>query len=109
MLRETVFRRREIDEDTIKDLFCILYEQTSAAYKVSEALSIDFEIPQSHELLQVILDAMGAPDGDDFREPFFDLFYTRFVIDDEFEDIHAFFKEFKWHFDDHISMYHANK
>lgn len=103
--REVPFAKRTIDANTVLDLFCVLYTQVKAAVDMSEALSCDIVMPYSQELFDIILDGLGAPDGDDFREPFYDMFYSRWVLDNEFADVHAFMKEFKFHFEDHLHMH----
>ncbi|SEI13687.1 hypothetical protein SAMN05660691_04118 [Rheinheimera pacifica] len=97
------FAVRTVDENTISDLFCIAAEQAKAADKVSEAMDCDFIIPFSESILDIIFDAVGAPDDNEFREPFFELFFD--WVHSETQSMQEFLKEFYLCLDDHLHMY----
>ncbi len=110
MEREIEYSRgRQLDEKTIKDLLCIQIEQVLAAGKVSEALNTDFVFPMSEMILEIILDAMGAPDGDDFRQPFHELFYEEWALQGKFKTVDQFYEALKYHLSDHLTMYRNNR
>ena len=97
------FTARMIDVNTISDLFCIAAEQAKAAGKVSEAMDCDVTIPYSESILDIIFDAVGAPDDNEFREPFFELFFD--WVHSETQSMQEFLKEFYLCLDDHLHIY----
>lgn len=101
------FAVRNIDENTISDLFCIAAEQAIAAAKVSEAMDCDVTIPYSESILDVIFDAVGAPNDIQFREPFFDLFFDG--VHSETQSMQEFLKEFYICLEDHLHMYRVRE
>lgn len=97
------FAVRNIDENTISDLFCIAAEQVTAANKVSEAMDCEVTIPYSEAILDIIFDAVGAPDDRVFRDHLFDIFFD--WINDEHQSLDGFLKEFYFCLEDHLHMY----
>ncbi|WP_240219771.1 hypothetical protein [Rheinheimera hassiensis] len=101
------FAVRKVDEHTISDLFCIAAEQSKAANKVSEAMDCDVTIPYSETILDIIFDAVGAPNDIEFREPFFDLFFD--WVHDEKQSLDEFLKEFYLCLEDHLHMHRVRE
>lgn len=101
-------RGRKIDKQTIKDLLCIQLEQVIAAGKVSDALGAELVFPMSEMILEIILDAMGAPDGDDFRQPFHDLFYGDWALNNAFKTVDEFYDALEYSLSDHLTMLRNN-
>lgn len=99
------FAVRTVDQNTISDLFCIAAEQVKAANKVSEAMDCDVTIPYSESILDIIFDAVGAPEGNDFRAPFFELFFD--WVHSETQSMQEFLKQFYLCLDDHLHMYNV--
>lgn len=96
---------RQIDEGTLKDLLVIHIEQVASSSAISDAMNVEYSTPFSESIYDIVLDVMGAPDCPDFREPFYDLLYNKFLLESEFNGIDEFFSTLKFELDDHINMH----
>lgn len=99
---------RLIDEETLKDLLVIHIEQTNSAAAISDAMNIEYSTPFSESLYDIILDALGAPNEQEFREPFYTLLYGQYLLENEFDNVDDFFRRLRFEMSDHLHMYNKD-